>query len=68
MKIKVQKATYAEAMSRVSTEHAMPPSSSLLLRALVRLYSIADLTATHFSWKREGMERRHRCRRVSESV
>ena len=35
----------------------MPPSSSLLLRALVRLYSIADLTATHFSWKREGMER-----------
>lgn len=57
MKIKVQKATYAEAMSHVSTEHTMPPSSSLLLRALVRLYSIADLTATHFSWKREGMER-----------
>ena len=57
MKIKVQKATYAEAMSHVSTEHAMPPRSSLLLRSLVRLYSIADLTATHFSWKREGMER-----------
>ena len=57
MKIKVQKATYAEAMSHISTEHTMPPSSSLLLRALVRLYSIADLTATHFSWKREGMER-----------
>ena len=57
MKIKVQKATCAEAMSHVSTEHAMPPSSSLLLRSLVRLYSIADLTATHFSWKREGMER-----------
>ena len=57
MKIKVQKATYAEAMSHISTEHTMPSSSSLLLRALVRLYSIADLTATHFSWKREGMER-----------
>ena len=43
MKIKVTEATYEEAMREAVKEYRNPPNSSLLLRTLVRLYSIPEL-------------------------
>ena len=57
MKIKVTEATYEEAMREAVKEYRNPPNSSLLLRTLVRLYSIPELRSVGFTYTKEGMER-----------
>ena len=60
MKIKVTEATYEEAMREAVKEYRNPPNSSLLLRTLVRLYSIPELRSVGFTYTKEGMERLRR--------
>ena len=57
MKIKTVEKTYEEVMALPRGEHRPPRRPSFLLRTAVRLASIPDLTATHFSYTCRGMEK-----------
>lgn len=56
MKIKVTDMSYEQALAQPRQQHERPRRSSLLLRTAVRLASIPDLLATHFSCTRVGLE------------
>ena len=60
MKIKVTERPYKEVIEEHQAkkhEHKKPKKPSIFFRTLMRLVSIPDLAATHFKYKRIGMEK-----------
>ncbi len=56
MKIKTKKMAYEKVMALPKPPHRNPRRPSFLLRSLIRLITIPDLTQTQFSYTTEGME------------
>lgn len=57
MKIKTKNLSYDEVMALPKGEHKKPIKPSFLLSALIRLVSVPDMLATHFSCTSEGMDK-----------
>ncbi|MBR7182014.1 MAG: hypothetical protein IKD28_04445 [Clostridia bacterium] len=57
MKIKIQEKSYDEVLALPARKHQKPRHQNLFWRTLLRLVSVPDLAATHFSCKKINMER-----------
>lgn len=57
MKIKVTDRSYEEVMALPREKRKKPLKPSFFFRTLLKVTSVADLKATHFSYTTEGMER-----------
>ncbi len=60
MKIKVKDISFSQLLERFNNKkknHKKPIRPNLFFRTLMRVVSIPDLHATHFKWKKIGMER-----------
>ncbi len=57
MKIKITDKSYAEVMALTARKHKKPKRPNILFRSLLKLVSLPDLIATHFTVEKIGMER-----------
>lgn len=57
MKIKTAKMNYEDIISLPAEVHKKPQSQGMLFRFLLKLLSSADLWATHFEYRKLGMEK-----------
>ena len=57
MKIKVKEMSYNQVLALPTEKHVRPRKPSILFRTLLKLLSLPELWATHFTWEKEGMER-----------
>ena len=60
MKIKVIEKSYAEVMQLERPKHRKPIKPNIFFRTLLKLVSLPDLMATHFSYEKIGMEKLER--------
>lgn len=56
MKIKIKEIKYEDVLTYPAEKHKLPLRSGILFRTLLKLLSIPDLRATHFSCQKIGME------------
>ena len=57
MKIKVKEMSYNQVLALPVEKHIRPQRPNILFRTLLKLLSLPELWATHFTWEKEGMER-----------
>lgn len=57
MKIKVKEMSYSQVLALPAEKHIRPRRPGILFRTLLKLLSLPELWATHFTWEMEGMER-----------
>ncbi|MDE6517705.1 MAG: 1-acyl-sn-glycerol-3-phosphate acyltransferase, partial [Acetatifactor sp.] len=57
MKIKVKEMSYNQVLALPVKKHIKPRRPSILFRTVLKLLSLPELWATHFTWEKSGMER-----------
>lgn len=57
MKIKIKKASYEEVLALPARQHKKPLKTGIVFRFLLRLLSVSDLRATHFTHRETHMEK-----------
>lgn len=57
MKIKVKELDYSQVLALPTEKHTRPRRPGILFRTLLKMLSLPELWATHFTWEKSCMER-----------